>query len=149
MAEKHFYIPHIYGDNKIVLMIKNPSMLYTYWEITSENENMVREKINDEKLTVTRNVLRLTRIDLNRNDNYPLNIEDFDCPEGANNWYLTIKPSRGKWRTSVGFISDNGQFFPLAESNIVETPSGGPSGADEAGQDLDIRYGLFASNRAF
>ena len=38
-------LPENYGDNKIVVMVRDPWTIYTYWEINKEIESKVREDI--------------------------------------------------------------------------------------------------------
>ncbi len=118
--DRSFNLPHGYGDNKIVLMVRDPWTLYTYWEIAEAAERSVKEQIQAKGLKISNSILRLCQID--GSGNIEKIFSDFQLKDNANNWYINkVNPDR-KWRVDIGILCSNGEFFPLAQSNVVETP---------------------------
>ena len=119
-------IPSRYGDNKIVLLVRDPWWIYTYWEVTPERENEVLEAIRragQSKEKVALRVYDVTGMSL------PSTHCFFDIEIGglANNWYIDVgKPDR-EWIVELGVRTREGNFFMLVRSNTVRTPRFGLS----------------------
>jgi len=136
----NFDLPHCYGDNKIVLIVRDPRTLYAYWEISEDVEGRVREDIQAKGLTASKSILRLYRI--TEEGSSEEKTLDFELKDNANSWYINkIDPAK-KWRLDIGILSSNDDFFPLAQSNVVETP---PSGASDVYDSSDELLGQHLS----
>lgn len=124
-----FELPQNYGDNKIVLMARDPWTLYAYWEIEKDVEDSVRGKIRQEHLTALKNILRVYEI---TDENEPQGVKivsDFELKDWTNNWYIHTKNPGQKCMASIGIVCTTGEFFPLVQSNRVKTPIYKGSGA--------------------
>jgi hypothetical protein len=122
MKDAIFSIPQEYGDNKAVLMVRDPWAFFAYWEIKKEVEDRAREEIKNRGLTVSKSLLRVydvTGIDHNSCSNVAF---DFELKDFANSWYVHGKPER-EWVADIGILCANGEFFRLARTNVVRTPS--------------------------
>ena len=40
--KRHFELPQGYGDNRIVIMVRDPYWIYTYWEVNQKRINEIR-----------------------------------------------------------------------------------------------------------
>jgi hypothetical protein len=114
-------IPSEYGDNKIVLMVRDPWTLFTYWEIRPDVERAARESFEREGLSVSRSVLRV--YDVTGKAPRPVSFFDVDLCYGAVNWYLNNMSPGREWMIDIGLISSSGEFITLARSNVVKTPA--------------------------
>ena len=126
--EQHFAIPTGYGDNRIVLLVKDPWWLYAYWEIQPEHERRVKHQLLVNELEGLQSVLRV--YDVTDRD-YPAQPahSHFDIPLSglAMNWYVhTNNPNRA-FIVEIGLLTRQGRFLLLARSNRVTTPRFGPS----------------------
>ena len=121
MNKKEFDLPLGYGDNKIVLMVRDPWTLFAYWEVQKEVEDGTREEIRNQSLVALKSILRVFEITGN-NDGDSKAVLDFELKNWANNWYVHIPETGKKWMVQLGILCTTGEFFSMAHSNIVMSP---------------------------
>jgi hypothetical protein len=120
-------IPSGYGDNRIVLMVRDPWTIYSYWEVNESLENSIREKIQTAGLAPSKSILRLYEV-TGKGTSSELKIAfDIELKNRANNWYIRTGTNGGRWMVDIGILCTNGEFFRLAQSNAVTAPYGGTS----------------------
>lgn len=120
-----YQLPSQYGDNKLVLLVRDPWWFYAYWETNEWREKEVLDQIRRAGLSVASKMLRVYDVtDAELPDQHAF----FDIEIGfANNWYVDVgKPDR-EWIAEIGFMAHGGRFFPLVRSNVVRTPRFGVS----------------------
>jgi len=117
----NLHVPSGYGDNRIVLMVRDPWTLYTYWEVNKSVEDKVRGEIARRGLNPQKSILRV--YDVTDSVQPSVGVFDFELRNWVNTWYVHTPDSGRKWMVDIGIICDNGEFFCLARSNMVETPS--------------------------
>ena len=117
-----FEIPERYGDNRIVMMVRDPWTLYAYWEISKEVEDSVREKMRREGAAVSKSILRIFEITGDGPEAGPRAVLDFELRDWANNWYAHAGEPGKSWIADLGILSTDGAFYTLARSNMVRTP---------------------------
>lgn len=126
--EEEFHIPQGYGEDKIVLMVRDPWWLHTYWEITNEKEEEIKERLYRLGSQMDKSILRIydiTGVDFNgENAN---RFFDIHITGGANNWYINVGMPNRQWCVDIGILDKEGRFYLLARSNRVTTPRFGPS----------------------
>ncbi len=126
--EEEFNFPYGYGDNKIVIMVRDPWWIYAYWEVTHQKENEVRNHIGQKGLFPVKSVLRVYDVtDLNFNGKNAHKFFDIDLTGLATNWYINVGTPNRAWIVEIGIVANNNEFFVLARSNIVRTPRFGMS----------------------
>ncbi len=120
-----FELPIAYGENKLVLMVRDPWWLYAYWEVTPEREREVLDFVKESGFSIETKVLRVYEL---ADKEWTGTSTFFDIGIGfANNWYVDVgKPDR-HWIAELGFRAQGGRFFALIRSNIVRTPRYGVS----------------------
>ena len=118
-------IPQTYGDNKIVLMIRDPKTLYAYWETPKEAEEELKEKIKEKGLVAVKRILRIYDV-TGPGEKAAF---DFEVEEGTASWYVNADNSGRRWIAEVGLLCETGEFFYLARSN----PTLASSGREEEG----------------
>ncbi|MFC1570643.1 DUF4912 domain-containing protein [Candidatus Omnitrophota bacterium] len=114
-----FDISQEYGDNKIVLMVRDPWTIYTYWEVAGSVEDSVRGQIGNRGLEAQKSVLRIYEI----TSEGEKETFDFELRDWANSWYIHTPTSGKNWVAEIGIVAKTGEFFSLAKSNTVKTPS--------------------------
>jgi hypothetical protein len=131
-------LPHGYGKDRIVCMVRDPYWLHCYWEIT-RNAIQRAEAALAQAWHGARPILRLLEIATGDSNNHSESIvRDIDIHGGANNWYIEVHNPPRTFRVDIGYLSRGGQFYVLARSNIVSTPRAGMSDViDENWSDLD------------
>ncbi len=122
---KGFELPATYGENKLVLLVRDPWWFYSYWEVTPEREREVLDTARNSGASIQAKVLRVYDI---TDKVWPEHQNLFDIEIGfANNWYVDVgKPDR-QWTAEIGFRAHGGRFFSLVRSNVVRTPRFGVS----------------------
>ncbi len=109
-AQKEFTFPQGYGDNKIILMVRDPYWLFTYWELRQREKANIQTKAG-------RGACECLR--LYKNDAVCFDIQ---VREMANNWYVNVPEAGASYWLEIGFRSPDGRFFAIARSNVVSTP---------------------------
>lgn len=132
--EKKAFAPYVtpelpggYKDNQIVLMARDPSYLFTYWEIKKDVIDNVLSSLG----TLARNVKMVLRVydvtDTVFNGNNANTYFDIEVPDRAQSWYIYVDKPNKSFCVDIGFLTLNGTFRILARSNIIRTPPAGIS----------------------
>jgi uncharacterized protein len=122
-AERIFDIPNDYGDNKIVLMVRDPWTVFCYWEIRRDVEERTKALIRERGLTPQKSILRVYQV-LGGEQEPNLNaVNEFELRGWATSWYVHVDEPGKEWMVDIGIVADNGEFFCLARSNRVRTPA--------------------------
>jgi len=146
VRDNMFHIPTNYGDNKIVLMIRDPWTIYAYWEIRKEIEDNVKRSIDEKGFVIEKSILRVYDVTDGEEHLENRTSFEFELKNWAESWYVhTGMPGR-KWMVDIGILCTNGEFFCLARSNVVITPAYGMSGIfdEEWMCPEDMYYKMFA-----
>ncbi len=121
-------LPSYYGDNKLVLMVRDPWWLFAYWELIPEEVSRRREEIPEEERSASQFVMRvydISHIDFDgSNAHYYF---DVVIPYGAERWYINVNAPGRSWVAEMGWLAPDGKFYPVVRSNVVATPLDGPS----------------------
>lgn len=125
--KKEFRFPPGYGDNKIVLLVRDPWWVFSYWEIRREKEEEVIKKIRSAEDHPEKTVLRVYDItDINFNGKNAHSFFDIELKGLASNWYINVSQGRS-WVVDIGIVTKKKDFYLLARSNVVKTPRFGMS----------------------
>ncbi len=115
-------LPSEYGVTRIVLLVKDPSWLYSYWEISRESldvaSNYLDAKIEDSKLIIR--MYDVTCIDFNGSN--ANNSFDIEVGFQARSWYINLWSDSVSYCADLGIRTPSGQFYKLARSNFIQTP---------------------------
>ena len=122
--ETPFNLPVRYGDNRIVLMARDPWWVHTYWDISEERINEVISSIpvyERQDLAWTLRVYDVTGVrDFNgSNANH---FFDIGVNFEAGNWYVNVNNPEREWCVEIGFKNPAGKFFVILRSNFIKTP---------------------------
>jgi hypothetical protein len=110
-----FELPGGYGDNRIVLLVRDPYWVYSYWEINPGKREQIRKEVGDDVFGGSSECLRVYNVD---------NWDSFDIDNlgGANNWHINVPQCNVSYCVDIGFKTPDGRFIAAARSNIVTTP---------------------------
>lgn len=127
-----FRFPQGYGDNRIVLLVRDPWWVFAYWEVRRDKEEAVIRKIHEASDSPDKSILRVydvTKINFNGvNANQYFDIE---LKALANNWYINVDQNKS-WIVDIGILTKKRNFHHLARSNAVKTPRFGMSDSLDA-----------------
>lgn len=127
---RHINLPYHYGDNKIVVLTRDPWWIFAYWEIDLKKEQGIRDEIIKHGQTPDKSILRVYDISGvgHFNGNNANGFFDITLSNLARNWYINVSPAHS-WCVDIGVITKEQEFFLLARSNITKTPRFGMSDA--------------------
>ena len=125
---KEFRFPHGYGDNRIVILARDPWWIFSYWEVRRDKEEEILRKIESAGDQRQKSVLRVYDVtDIHFNGRNAHTYFDIDLAGLANSWYINVgKPDRA-WVVDIGIVTKKGGFYLLARSNVIKTPRFGMS----------------------
>jgi len=127
-AEEAFSIPAGYGDDRIVLMVKDPWWLYAYWEVQPSTERAARGQLAPQEVAGLQTVLRVYDVtDLGSPDDGAPRSFDIPLSGLATNWYIHTNAPTRSFVVEIGLLTAGGRFLRLARSNRVTAPRAGPS----------------------
>ncbi len=138
--EDQFSLPSGYGEDRVVLMVKDPWWIYAYWEIRPETERATRSALRPEEIPGLRSILRVYDV---TGAGEPSATQSVDVVLSglATNWFIHTNAPGHAYLVEIGLLTARGRFVPLARSNRVTTPRFGPSDdIDEAWAMTDEAY---------
>ena len=114
-------LPDSYGDNRIVLMVRDPEWLFTYWELRNDVIDSARNTLIP--LAVgAKTILRVYDVtDIIFNGYNAHKYFDIEVAGGVRSWYIhTGEPNRS-FCVDIGFFAPDGTFRVLSRSNTART----------------------------
>jgi len=134
------HLPQGYGKDRIVVMVRDPYWLHTYWELT-RNSIARAEAALGQEWHGSKPILRL--LDVSSHDTTSTaesTIRDIEIHGGCNNWYIDVGSPPKSFRVDIGYLSPRGRFYVIARSNVVTTPRANVSDLiDENWADIDAK----------
>lgn len=125
---KEFRFPPGYGDNRILILIRDPWWIFAYWEIRKDREEDIVRKIESNGEAPSKSILRIYDVtNVNFNGKNAHSYFDIDLKGLANNWYINVNAPDRSWVVDIGIVTNKGNFYLLARSNVVKTPRFGMS----------------------
>ena len=125
---KEFRFPPGYGDNRIVLLVRDPWWVFAYWEIRRDKEDEALRKIEASGQKAKKSILRVYDVtDVTFNGKNAHQHFDIELKGLATNWYINVSSPGRSWLVDIGILSTRDEFYVLARSNVVRTPRFGMS----------------------
>ena len=118
----HRELPAAYGEDFIVLLARDPSWLFAYWEITPAAWSQVTGDLKDDEC---RTVLRVYQLD--PEVNLPQTYFDITLQPFSQAWHIQTGKKGGSYQASIGVRTLDGTFREISRSNIVTSPRGAVS----------------------
>jgi len=118
-------LPEGYGDNRLVLMTRDPFWFFAYWEITHERAEQIRAAHGRDSWDRATLVLRV--YDLGESAHTPADSSpyfDVDVHKFARQWYVQVPYSGHGYVADLGLRWPDGKFVSLFRSNVIRMPSG-------------------------
>jgi hypothetical protein len=135
--EERVNLPFSYGVDRIVLMVRDPQWLFTYWDISGSTWEEIQRRGLHEPGAGWRRVLRLH--DVTGTTGAELGSHtlraDIEVTRDAVDWYFQSPHSDRDYVVEFGYLSASGEFFRIAVSNVIAAPRAVPS------SDMDATWG--------
>jgi len=120
-------LPGGYGRDKIVLQLRDPWWLYSFWEVTSGTYERLKQQLK-ELFYSARRVLRVYDVSqVNFNGKNAHRYFDIEVNPQAESWYIDTGGPGRWWCVDYGLRLVTGEFITIVRSNVVQTPLDGPS----------------------
>ena len=118
-------LPDGYGDNRIVVMARDPFWFFAYWEITPERADQIRAAHGAECWERASLVLRV--YDLGDSHQTPMDSAPFfdvPVPPFSRQQYVQVPHSGHAYITDLGLRWPDGKYVSLFRSNMIRQPAG-------------------------
>lgn len=105
-------LPNVYYTDEIVLIPKNTTTIFTYWEVREDTFRALKKEHNVED-QVTLKVYKEKKLFMT-----------IKIPSRVGSRYINNIKSDSIYEITLGFTNNKGEFFEVARSNEVISPSG-------------------------
>ncbi|MDT9286926.1 DUF4912 domain-containing protein, partial [Limnospira sp. PMC 1298.21] len=110
-------LPGGYNQKCIVLLPRDPSWAYAYWDIGNEYREPLRQK-GGKQLALR--VYDVTWIDMDKQR--PHSMKQYECDELTQEWYIPVPMSDRDYIVEIGYVTESGHWLLLARSESVHIP---------------------------
>lgn len=120
-------LPGAYDKDIIVLQVRDPWWLYTYWEVVHGTWERLKAELK-EIFFNARKVLRVYDVtNINFKGDNAHRYFDIEVGLDSINWYINTAGPGRSWCVDLGLRLPDNRFITIVRSNIVNTPFDGPS----------------------
>jgi hypothetical protein len=123
-------LPAVYGKDGVVLLPREPHILFAYWEITPALRAAGQEEYGA-AWNASPLYFRVFNLDLGT-------AADLEINPDADSWHIPVSHADCRYRVELGKLLPGGRFVPLVVSNTVRTPR------DCLSAVIDPRWKMFA-----
>jgi hypothetical protein len=117
-------LPHRYGDEKIVLLTRDPFVAYAYWEVSPARIEREKKWFGwDSRLSVR--IYDITGVQFDGRN--AIGYFDQEVSDQAGSWYFDFGRPSHSFCADVGLLSSGGGFLTISRSNYVTMPRDGVS----------------------
>ena len=119
-----------YGETGIVLLVRDPYWLFSYWEVSLPRIEEARRELGNE-FGSSKSILRVYDVTgvifdgSNAHSSFDITLENL-----VRSWYLSVTAPEKTWIVDIGVLAPSGKFIVLARSNAMATPADSMSNAD-------------------
>lgn len=119
-------IPSGYNQDKIVLLVRDPWWVHSYWELTQATRDKFKESLGGQYHQAGW-VLRVYDVSfIIFNGNNAHRYFDISINQDARSWYINVSSGRS-FCVDLGLKMPDGSFITILRSNTVTMPLDGPS----------------------
>jgi len=115
-----FHLPETYGNNYLVLMVKNPYWLYAYWEIHPDVLQQLACTYG-ESWEQSKPVLRTFNCSFCTSNEFRF-LFDLEIPFDVKNWHINVPSADCTYCVEIGRKLPDGTFISILRSDPVTTP---------------------------
>lgn len=114
--------PAIKGQDRIILMVRDPYWLHAHWDISRATVDRAKAALVEQWHSV-KPVLRLLKFDeVGTTDSAETVYRQIEIHGGVRNWYIDVDNPPSRFQLIMGYLTSNGRFYELVRSNTVTTP---------------------------
>jgi hypothetical protein len=123
-AENSGVLSQGYGEDRIVLIVRDPFVVHAYWEATLERIKREKAWFGWESKICIR-IFDITGVQFDGKN--AIGYYDQEVIERTGNWYLDLGRPGHSFCADLGLLSPEGRFFSLVRSNYITIPRDGVS----------------------
>ena len=127
---------HQPANDQLVVMVRDPYWLHATWSLSQVSIDRAQAAMG-QRWHHCQPILRLFRI---MEAGSAVMERDIAIHGGVSNWYVDVNDPPSQFRMEIGYLANEGTFFPIARSNCVETPSA------DANEAIDENWSDVAEN---
>jgi len=129
--------PVVKGQDRIILMVRDPYWLHAHWDITRQTVDRAKAALAEHWHAV-KPVLRLLKLEDNGTTESAETVyRDLEIHGGVRNWYIDVDHPPSRFQIVMGYMTGAGRFYELVRSNTVTTPvPGGKEASDDHWADI-------------
>jgi len=125
--EKPQDLPSGYARERIVLQVRDPRWLYSYWQVLGSTWDRLKQELKGDFFTA-KPCLRVYDVSsINFDGTNSHRFFDIEVTPDARSWYIDTQGPGRSWCVDFGLKLSDGRFVTILRSNIVSTPLDGPS----------------------
>jgi hypothetical protein len=110
------------AKDRLVVMVRDPFWLHAYWELSRKSIERAKVAMNHSWHSA-KPILRLSEVQRDGEKVAArIAVRDIEVHGGVHNWYIDVHEPPKTYQLEIGYLASNGNFFPLARSNVVTTP---------------------------
>ncbi|MCX5681897.1 MAG: DUF4912 domain-containing protein, partial [Candidatus Omnitrophica bacterium] len=114
-------LPELNEETRLRLMARDPNWIHAYWHVSPAAENEAQKKLGA-KYAKSQRVLRMHDVTcVNFNGQNSNRTFDIDVQPESKSWNVDVWQDNVSFCAQVGLRTEQGEFYPLAESNFVHT----------------------------
>ena len=117
-------LPAEYGNDRLVLLVRDPWWIYAWWELTQSTLDSGRRSLGAPSDLALR-VYDISTIDWDGRNHHAY--FDIDVHDRASNWYIELGKPGASFCAEIGLRTSDGRFLALVRSNVVTLPRDGMS----------------------
>lgn len=115
-------LPESYGDEKLVLLVRDPYWIHAYWTVSAKTMDRMRA------LGGIRMALRVYDVtDIVFNGLNAHTWFEIPAPEYVRNWNIQVPQDGRNYLVELGWVTTDGRFLPAMRSNVADVPIARPS----------------------
>lgn len=113
------------SKDRFVVMVRDAYWLHACWELRRQGVERAAAALRQHWHTA-KPVIRLLSVSADDTTNASERvIRDIQIHGGVNNWYIDVSDPPSTYRLDIGYLAQNGDYYSLARSNRVTTPTAG------------------------
>ena len=128
LAPQEPELPQRYGVDRLVLLARDPSWLFAYWEVSATRQDDFDRAWGPRAWQTTKPALRVydvTGVDFNGANAHKF--FEIGLREENDNWHINVNDPDHSFVVDLGRVFPDGRFVTLMRSNLVQTPRAGLS----------------------
>jgi hypothetical protein len=117
-------LPAFWEESTVIALPVDPYLIHAYWYVDSGDLDRARGRMDDRRIQPA---LRFYDITDRVSREGARASFDVDIQLEAGNWYVHLWSPARSYYVELGFRTEDSRFYPIARSNVVQTPRAFPS----------------------